>query len=408
MERSLELSFDMGNLNLVVLFMAMVSAVSSDCQNVINLALGMRMDVKQPSIMSKLRTDCCSASSVSYSPYVDCNTNQRVTDIDWSMMDLDGVFNGTALPSLLRTITVSQNSLVGPLPKSYPSSLFYMSVRGNSMGGDVPLFPDTLTEIRLGRNGSPGNHFTGRLYITGPIEYLQINDNWITDVVILDTSQLGSCDLSNNPLLGNPNIANLGICTRNDLYSANLLPKTLSTFVSTSTRKIGFFSTFFSITFPSISATHSIPATSKLSDFQTSGRPTVSTTSETEFLPNYSEFATTRLNSIFLDIPITSVFQLEAAFDSRSLPYENISETILNTESLEFSTTISSFATALFRPNRLVNEFTFQMLLKSIFKVAIDIFLLVAVFLVTPLRREIFAKFRKEKKENVFSSGDFQ
>ena len=52
-------------------------------------------------------------------------------------------------------------------------------------------------------------------------------------MVIQDSSVLGTggnlCDLTNNPLLGNQNIAGLTMCTKNDLYSAGLLPVTWST-----------------------------------------------------------------------------------------------------------------------------------------------------------------------------------
>ena len=46
-----------------------------------------------------------------------------------------------------------------------------------------------------------------------------------------DTSLLvtGECDLSNNPLLGNPNIDGLPTCTTTGIYSAGLLPVTKST-----------------------------------------------------------------------------------------------------------------------------------------------------------------------------------
>lgn len=55
-----------------------------------------------------------------------------------------------------------------------------------------------------------------------------INNNWITDVIVYETALLGSnCDLSNNPLLGNPDIANLTSCTQIGLYSMSLMPSTV-------------------------------------------------------------------------------------------------------------------------------------------------------------------------------------
>ena len=98
------------------------------------------------------------------------------------------------------------------------------------MSGDIPAFPSTLEYLQLGYPGFPGNHFTGSVRLNAPV-FLFINENWITDVVIQDKSGLptNNCDLSNNPLLGNPNIAWLIVCTKNGLYSAGLLPNTKST-----------------------------------------------------------------------------------------------------------------------------------------------------------------------------------
>ena len=103
------------------------------------------------------------------------------------------------------------------------------------MSGDLPSFPSTLRHLSLGYPGQPGNHFTGTLRLNRPIE-LWINDNWITDVVIQDGSVLATsgyyCDLSNNPLLGNPNILGLTRCFKNGLYSAER--NTLTTETTTS------------------------------------------------------------------------------------------------------------------------------------------------------------------------------
>ena len=108
------------------------------------------------------------------------------------------------------------------------------------MSGDLPSFPPTLQYLGLGLSGNPGNHFTGTLRLNRPIE-LYIYDNWITDVVIQDSSQIDPnyCELSNNPLLGNPNIAGLTTCTQDGLYSASLLPVTKSTAQLGSTTLLG-------------------------------------------------------------------------------------------------------------------------------------------------------------------------
>ena len=87
------------------------------------------------------------------------------------------------------------------------------------MTGNLPSFPLSLNRLYLGSPNNTGNHFTGSLVLYKP-SYVYINDNWISDAVIQDTSKLVSpfCDLSNNPLLGSPHISGLTMCTTNGLY----------------------------------------------------------------------------------------------------------------------------------------------------------------------------------------------
>ena len=96
------------------------------------------------------------------------------------------------------------------------------------MSGSVPSLPSSLQYIYIGYPGSPGNHFFGKVVLNQPI-IVFLNDNWITDLVIYDPVHLTNCDLSNNPLLGDPHIANLtSKCTSNGLYvySAGILSST--------------------------------------------------------------------------------------------------------------------------------------------------------------------------------------
>ena len=87
--------------------------------------------------------------------------------------------------------------------------------------------PQTLKYIWLGYPGLPGNHFSGSIQLNTPFT-LYINDNWISDLKISNLNFLDYCDLSNNPLLGNSNLAVLtSRCTMNGLYAASLLPKTV-------------------------------------------------------------------------------------------------------------------------------------------------------------------------------------
>ena len=312
-----------------ILFVVIVTALSIDCPNMINLAIGLNINIKQPSIMSQLQSDCCIATGIT------C-TSQRITQISWPSVALDGILNETAIPSSLIYLNLQYNSVGGPLPSNWPSglstlyydynkpsnsipttfpaslrilalggcqtggsipilpagvttlylfankligsiptlpsSLYYLDLGNNLLTGTIPLLPSGITFLHINTNmltgnlpyslppgltdfkvhnnrmtgdvpsnlpltiktlwlgypGNAGNHFTGTLHLGTPIA-LFINDNWITDVLISNAAQLTSCDLSNNPLLGNTHIVLLSVCTKNALYSPSLLPNTLAT-----------------------------------------------------------------------------------------------------------------------------------------------------------------------------------
>ena len=193
-----------------------------------SFAFNLGMQSKQPTIWTQLQGDCCSATGV------DCNGSQRVYKILWYSMGLNGSLNGTAIPSTVDYLGVYRNQITGPIPSQLPVGLITLYVDGNLMSGDLPSFPPSLKYFDLGFAGTPGNHFSGTLRLNQPV-YLHINDNWITDVVIQDSSQINpsNCDLSNNPLLGNPGIAGLIMCTKIGLYSAGLLPVTKTTLILT-------------------------------------------------------------------------------------------------------------------------------------------------------------------------------
>ena len=215
---------------------SIIQAISIDCRNLTIFAQGLRLPSKQPAIWASLQSDCCSASGVA------CDINQRVISISWTSLNLDGSINGSAIPPLLRTLELyynqingtfpnalpsgltkldlSTNRITGNIPTTLPSGLLFFHVPANQMTGDVPILPNSITDLALGYPGSPGNHFTGTVRLNSPIK-VWINDNWITDIIIQDTSQIQSlsCDLSNNPLLGSSRIASLTMCTKIGLYA---------------------------------------------------------------------------------------------------------------------------------------------------------------------------------------------
>ena len=240
------------------LLLSSAYSVSIGCPNMINLAYGLGMQSAQPTVWASLQEDCCSIASVT------C-IGQRVTQINWNNRLLTGVLNGSAipmgvtsfqaannqvtgnissvlpsgllrlwmhnnrltgfipptLPSELLLLDLHLNQLTGNLPLTLPSRLAWLYLDTNKLSGDMPNLPATLLNLEI----YGGNRFSGTINLNRPNEVV-INDNWITDLIISDSSLLNSCDLTNTPLLGNPRIVGLTICTKNGLYSPNLLPNT--------------------------------------------------------------------------------------------------------------------------------------------------------------------------------------
>ena len=260
-----------------------VCAVSLDCLNVVNLAIGLHLDQQQPGIMIQLLVDCCSATGVT------C-MDGRVTSIYWVEKGLTGQLNSSSLPSSLTQLELQYNNikgqmpiafpngmillslqdnlltgnlpplppqlilvdihdnyLTGSLPKSFPGTLtaVYLSnnlftgsipnplptglqtleLQLNALSGNIPRLPNTIQCLKLGWPGSNSNHLSGSLILHKPVKF-SLTNLWITNIVIIDKSMLTECDISNNPLLGNPNLVNLNQCSQLGLYSASQLPNT--------------------------------------------------------------------------------------------------------------------------------------------------------------------------------------
>ena len=153
-----------------------------------------------------------------------------LVELDLSHNQMSGSISGTALPSGLKHIYLNNNEFTGSIPLILPSGLIKLWVCINKFTGDVPTFPDSLQYLYLGYPGLPGTHFTGSVKLNRPKE-LFLNDNWISDLSIQNSTALlpGNCDISNNALLGNPNIASLTMCVKNGLYNPSLLPITVTT-----------------------------------------------------------------------------------------------------------------------------------------------------------------------------------
>eukprot|EP00835_Amoeboradix_gromovi_P001666 NODE_81_length_22753_cov_0.207072.p7 type:complete len:346 gc:universal NODE_81_length_22753_cov_0.207072:14556-13519(-) len=240
----------------MIVFLTQSYTTSDDCSNVINLASGLGMESAYPHEYQAIVNDCCS-------PYVTCKNN-TITEIKWNSVrfgNLQGVLNGIALPKSLILLDLSNNKITGHIPDDLPSTLRFLNLYGNSfngsipsnlpqnltqlqltgneMVGDVPELPKNLEVLTLGNQGIRGNQFSGTVVLNEPKE-LRINYNLITDVVIHNTSSLIVCDLSSNPLLGNPRIALLTDCVHSFLYSPLILPNTRTFLKSTTISKSAF------------------------------------------------------------------------------------------------------------------------------------------------------------------------
>ena len=185
-----------------------------------------------------------------------------LTFLDVQYNKLSGII--PVLPIRLQVGFFSGNLFTGNIPTPLPNTLTNLALDENKMSGDVPTLPLSLQYLWLGYPGYPGNQFNGSVRMYKPIN-LVINDNYITDVRVTDKTALTSCDLSNNPLLGNLNIAALTMCLKNGLYSA-ALPVTISlskTTLKTSIATIRSTTTFLKTNFTTASMQSQSAATLK-------------------------------------------------------------------------------------------------------------------------------------------------
>ena len=293
-------------------------SVSVDCSSLIIFANGLGVESNQPVIWNELQSDCCIAEGIA------C-LNQRVTHIDWKMRRLNGTLNGTSIPTTLIVLILSDNQVSGTIPilpdgliyiefntnrlngtipvvlpsqltsfhahsnqftgripeilpmrlkkldlshnhlfgniSSCPNELQMLHLHDNNLSGDLPAFPYSLVDLWLGYRGDQSrNLFTGTLILHAPID-LYINDNRISDVRIQNTSLLINCDLSNNPLLGNPGISNLTMCTKTGLYGLLTTSTTFEIVEVDKTSSLNFASISFLVTSASTGLTLSVDTT---------------------------------------------------------------------------------------------------------------------------------------------------
>ena len=231
------------------------SIVIAQCVLMIELGLELHLDKVDPMEMDQVRTDCCLSNGIV------CDVEGRVTQIYWTDMGLYGVIsplnipdNGVltdlnlfgnkisgvipSLPSSLVRIDLSSNRFNGSIPK-LPPNLLSLSLYQNELSGVVPVLPKSLYYLALSHSeytDGPQNTIGGNVTLVQPyVVFIQNND--ISNVIIYDTSVLSNCDISDNPLMGNPSITNLTMCMQFNLYFIGNKPQS-SVLTSTSMRTV--------------------------------------------------------------------------------------------------------------------------------------------------------------------------
>eukprot|EP00835_Amoeboradix_gromovi_P002447 NODE_139_length_17940_cov_0.254190.p4 type:complete len:399 gc:universal NODE_139_length_17940_cov_0.254190:7117-5921(-) len=158
----------------MTLFFYIAYSLSVDCPDMINLASTLNMDIKQRVRMNRIKLDCCGSSTG-----ITC-VNQRVTEIQWSALGLNGFINESAitseiqnlylysnfdihgavpdnLPSKLRRLQLNSNSLNGTIPRISTPNLLVLRLFDNKLTGNIPELPNALTEAYLNKNLLTGN-----------------------------------------------------------------------------------------------------------------------------------------------------------------------------------------------------------------------------------------------------------
>ena len=300
-------------------------------------------------------------------------------------------FSGSipALPTGLQTGLFNSNQFTGTIPSPLPSTLGTLRLDGNQMTGGIPIIPVSLQRFYIGYPAKPGNHFTGGFTIQKPID-LYINSNYITDVIVNDNSALlaGHCDLSNNPLFGNPNIAVLTVCSKIGLYSAALLPITISVSAVSST------------TAKSTSTTSVIKTTTQSLTFSSIPSLVSKTTSQVASISSFktltSSFQTATQSLVLVSTTFTI---LEPNFEIETTSSQ-IYSSYLTQNSIEsgqpYETKFRVVASPIFQPMPL--NHTINALLEVIIRLLVNSSIIIWILITSPFGRELRKKFKKAKK----------
>ena len=174
----------------------MYHAISIDCAGLIAFATNLRLNIKQPTVWTQLQGDCCIAAGIT------CDITPRVTSIVWRNMNLDGVFNGSMLPSSLNYLDLKTNSIIGNFPLNWPLGMIYIDLSFCLLSGNISTsWPPNLSTLYL-----RSNSFTGPIsyYLPSGISRVEIQRNGLSGTLPSSWPlNLTYVDASFNSITGN-------------------------------------------------------------------------------------------------------------------------------------------------------------------------------------------------------------
>ena len=206
----------------MLLLQAEITAVSTDCLNVISLATNLNMDFNR---LSQLQSNCCLNNGLTG---LRCNENELVTEINWNSLGLNGILDVSLLPRNLISLALNNNQIFrivdtdttrpwptgltfidlgacginGTIPTNLPDGLNELLLYANRLHGNVPLhWPNSLKKLNLGENELSGSI----LDVTWPQGLLELKlyQNELTGPISYDLpSTLTLLDLGTNSMSG--------------------------------------------------------------------------------------------------------------------------------------------------------------------------------------------------------------
>ena len=129
------------------MFLTLVSA--TDCDLLISLSRGLNLHLVNPTLMSQVETNCCTA------PGIGCS-GPNVTTISWTNKNMNGTINGTAVPPMLTVLSIQANPIYGDIPMM-TNNIRNLYLYGSKLNGSIVAFPSKSNDIRIHDNQLTGS-----------------------------------------------------------------------------------------------------------------------------------------------------------------------------------------------------------------------------------------------------------